>query len=643
MQTANNIDGVNYRSKATFSSPLSLRRVCLILIAVSCIVLWGCGTKIGTKQVGFESAYNTINKNALQGKGFSTTSRKVLLRYNLESSYKETPKETLDLLLDKTRDDNRRDLLFAMAELSYHTAGGPVEDSTAGFEIESRQYYLNAAVFAYFYLFEPQRDVPVDPYDRNFRWACDIYNIALARALTDASGHLDFKPAARQLPRGELFLSLDPGQYPWNPVSGEGMVLAADELAVFGLTHRNRESGIGVPFMVVQEKAASHPIKRSYPGTLLLKIEGGLKALHQGRLAGQMSLYTPLDASRVSIAETTVPLEKDMSVQLAQTLNQKFLWKVGIKEFFTGENRFKTGLYEVFPYSPGKIPVVFVHGTFSNPIAWAGMCNSLLADPIIRNRFHFWFYLYDSNRPVNLSALYLRGALKEKIKAIDPDGQDPYLNEMVVIGHSQGGLLTRLTVTDTEDKVIRAVTGKGIDELGLSEEQRLTVEKTAVFEPLPFVRRVVFMSTPHRGSKLVSGWIQNLVRKVVTVSAETLKMTSEVMAAIPEENIPEEWRYERNFTSIDDMSPDSPVLIAFSKIPMAPGVKSHSIIGVLDEGDPTQGSDGVVTYQSAHLDGVASEFIIQPAGHSTQRHPLAVEEVRRILLLHLDENDIGTK
>jgi hypothetical protein len=48
-------------------------------------------------------------------------------------------------------------------------------------------------------------------------------------------------------------------------------------------------------------------------------------------------------------------------------------------------------------------------------------------------------------------------------------------------------------------------------------------------------------------------------------------------------------------------------------------------------------SDGVVSERSARLDGAASELIV-PADHTTvQCHPLAVMEVRRILLEHLAE------
>jgi hypothetical protein len=45
-------------------------------------------------------------------------------------------------------------------------------------------------------------------------------------------------------------------------------------------------------------------------------------------------------------------------------------------------------------------------------------------------------------------------------------------------------------------------------------------------------------------------------------------------------------------------------------------------------------TDGVVAYESAHIEGVASELVVR-SGHSTQSHPETIEEVRRILREHV--------
>jgi hypothetical protein len=86
-------------------------------------------------------------------------------------------------------------------------------------------------------------------------------------------------------------------------------------------------------------------------------------------------------------------------------------------------------------------------------------------------------------------------------------------------------------------------------------------------------------------------------------------------------------------TSIDELEWGSPILSLLSELGLAPGVTAHSVIP--DRRDPPQvgGSDGLVPYESAHLDGVASELLVS-SGHLCQSHPDVILAVRRILAEH---------
>jgi len=69
------------------------------------------------------------------------------------------------------------------------------------------------------------------------------------------------------------------------------------------------------------------------------------------------------------------------------------------------------------------------------------------------------------------------------------------------------------------------------------------------------------------------------------------------------------------------MSPNSGFVRLYSSIPIAPGITAHSIIAVDNAEDPKEEwNDGVVAYSSAHIEGVASEFIVH-SGHSTRKRP----------------------
>ncbi|MBL0712094.1 MAG: alpha/beta hydrolase [Desulfosarcina sp.] len=600
------------------------------------LILSGCGGTIGTKDVGFRKAYEQINANALLDEEYSATSKNVLQRYNMGQFFRKNPLKCLDELHKKIKIDNRRDLLFSLAELNYFTAKYTLRDLDDSPLPETGKYYLNAAIYGYFYLFDETRNKPANPFNRRFRLACDIYNIALAKAMTNPKGNLVFEGGTRRLPFGAIDLSLNARNFPVK-LDQVSEIVAADRLDIYGLSRRNRDAGLGVPFIAVGKKTAKLPIKRSSPGTLFMRIKSDVQALESGSLQGSMELYAPFDRTRVEVEGKSVPLESDLSAQWAYNLNQPAFWKLDITGFFMGKSPIPAGLYFIKPYNPVQIPVVFVHGTASSPVWWAEMANTLMADPVLRRYCQFGFYLYDSGKAMGISARQFRETLTRTVVELDPEGRNKALRNMVLIGHSQGGLLTKLTVVDTGDRLIRGVTGKGLEELNLTPEDRELIRRVVV-EPLPFVRRGVFISTPHRGSFLAGGRVRNLVRRLVSQPENIVKQTVVMGKALDAAEVPEEWRPSETSTSIDSMSPRNPALLALADIPLEPGVKGHSIISVQGDGDPTQGDDGVVEYKSAHVDYVESEFIVN-SGHSCQGHPLTIEEVRRILLLHLGAED----
>jgi pimeloyl-ACP methyl ester carboxylesterase len=335
----------------------------------------------------------------------------------------------------------------------------------------------------------------------------------------------------------------------------------------------------------------------------------------------------------VEVGERAVPLETDTTVSLAYALNQALLWRLGMMQFLSFRERVPTDVYLTQPYERGKVPVVFVHGTFSSPVWWAEMVNTLSADPELRKRCQFWQFVYNSGNPTSYSAVKLRESLAERLKALDPAGTDPGLQQMVVIGHSQGGLLTKLTATDTGDKLLDAVLKTNrLDDLKFTHEQKAAIRRYLCFEALPFVKRVVFISTPHRGSYLASSLTRRLARKFVSLPSRLVDASTGLAGLTEKLDIPKDLRGTP--TSLDSMSPNNPVQLALAEIPLAPGVKGHSIVAVKGEGDFHNGKDGLVAYNSAHVNYAESELIVR-GPHSCQGMAPTIEEVRRILREHL--------
>jgi triacylglycerol esterase/lipase EstA (alpha/beta hydrolase family) len=245
-------------------------------------------------------------------------------------------------------------------------------------------------------------------------------------------------------------------------------------------------------------------------------------------------------------------------------------------------------------------------------------------------------YLYSSSQPVVMSAAELREAITNQIYTLDPKGQDSALQQMVVIGHSQGGLLTKLTATSTGDQLWHAFNTKPLEDLPISEEERAAIRRLSVFEPLPSVKRVVFISTPHRGSFKATRFVAGLIRRLVSIPQKVVRQGTDLMHLTGSSTLPKEMRQKRR-TSLDGMSPNNPIALKLADIPVAPGIKAHSIIAIQTSGDYHKGNDGIVKYTSAHVDYVESEFIVH-SFHSCQDKPETIEEVRRILHEHLDSN-----
>jgi len=282
------------------------------------------------------------------------------------------------------------------------------------------------------------------------------------------------------------------------------------------------------------------------------------------------------------------------------------------------------------PYRPGRVPVVLVHGTASSPARWAEMVNELSNDPILRDRFQFWAFQYNTGQPILYSALLMRRALSAAVAEFDPAGQDPALRRIVVIGHSQGGLLTKLMAIHSGTRFWDNMSTVPIDQLDAPSETRQLLQEASFFEPMPTVERVVFIATPHRGSFRATGWILGLVRRLVNLPGTLVSQFQNLLAAPAFAEL----RMSRLPTSVENMSPGQPFVRALGASPIDPRITAHSIIAVLGAGPLTGKTDGVVAYESAQIEGVASEKVVR-SSHSTQSNPETIEEVRRILRQHI--------
>ena len=176
-----------------------------------------------------------------------------------------------------------------------------------------------------------------------------------------------------------------------------------------------------------------------------------------------------------------------------------------------------TGLSILRPYRRGRIPVVFVHGLWSGPWSWSPMVEALEADPALRDRYQFWAFGYSTGDPILYSAWLLRRDLDEARRRFDPEATDAAFDRMVVVGHSMGGLLAKMMVQDSRSRLWRLVSDRPFEELAGDPEDRDLFRRALFFRPRPEVRRVVFIATPHRGSRVDRGGLERLGARLVRI------------------------------------------------------------------------------------------------------------------------------
>ena len=606
----------------------------VLILLTSTIIAAGCATPIGVTKVGSEEGYEQINNNILTGKTVSVATSDVLHRFSLVQQYEDSPESVLPVLIEQACRDNRRDTLFAVSELSY----------AEGVRTKEKAFFIQSSIYAYLFLFEEGLENPPDPYDRRFRVAADLYNRGLAQGLSLEDG-AEVDLASRSVPVsvGRVSIYEDRSMFPWGEERFPKF-LSADEFRVRGL-ERHRDPGLGLPLIAVPSvvptgKFAEGKLLQTLkiPATAFLRVSGDRCDAARGELSATLELYSAYDTTDVKVGERKVPLEVDLTTPLAFNLEKSRIYAFEYSGFLGREKNLKAGIFFVQPYEAGKIPVVFVHGTASSPARWAPMLNGLLADPLIRHRFQFWMFIYETGNPIVYSASLLRDSLKRVVRTLDPLGENPSLNQMVLIGHSQGGLLAKMMVIDPGDRLWSNMTDKKIDDIKMPEDTRTLLRKAFFFEPLPFVKRVVFIATPQRGSFVSKGWIGRFFSGLVSLPKNIVQIPKSVVQALTAKMPPE---VERKIpTAVDNMSPDNPFIKRLAEIPIVPGVNVNSIIAVKGNGPVEEGNDGVVAYRSAHLEGAESEFVVR-SGHSAQGNPLVIEEVRRILLGHSAPKSLG--
>jgi pimeloyl-ACP methyl ester carboxylesterase len=366
----------------------------------------------------------------------------------------------------------------------------------------------------------------------------------------------------------------------------------------------------------------------------------GNRQLNWKHVQASLVLHSPLEQGRyISVSGGEMPLAADFTTPSLVQFSRSGLQALEYEGLLLPEVvQEKASIYLNEPYRPGRIPVLFVHGLWSSPRTWTDMNNGLLADPEIRRNYQFFFALYPTGEPVVESAAILRDKFREIRDTFDPARTDPAWDHAVVVGHSMGGIISRLLVSDSGKEFEEAVFAKPVEQIRMSAENMDYITRRLRFQNVPEMKRAVFIAPVFGGSSFASRPLGRISSALVRIPQTNDTLRREIMRDNPIEVIQPSFRRFGGFNGIDNLEPDNPLILAMRKTRPDPEVRFHLILGDNGRLIPRlkgEITDGLVTYSSGHLEGAESELIVK-ANHYLNHDQPVIEEVGRILHVHMD-------
>lgn len=512
--------------------------------------------------------------------------------------------------------------------------------------------------YSYAYMFKTQRGPEDRIFDNRQVQIRDFYNLAIAKLSNAYSLRYPEKEVQRQIKIGQSVYQIDFSNYPLLKDQKIEQLMSSYNLNFSGLRSINRRDGFGSEFVVVLPDSNQQKESNQYViDPLNFSYESGINPnIHKARyLAATFTAepkaatsvndiltkpefviraYDPYQYESIPLAGRTYPLAANFSTPYGLWLAQNNLGKAAYLTLIDRENRLTMPhLYMLEPYNPNKKVIVLVHGLASSPEAWVRLTNDIMGDKVLRENYQVWQVFYSTNMPIIESRLQIYALLKQSFAQVNANAAAK--NDAVLIGHSMGGIISRLLVSDA-DVTKKALSMMSNRQLSKYKKVPIVAQRMQI-KDIPNFSRAIFISAPHHGTAYADLWFTRAARKII-------KLPGAFLTAIGDTLQSQDLDFSDLAKQIDqgliqngpsDLSHKSKFMVITSDIMPRKGLLFHSIMGNdTKSDDPNLITDGIVPYKSAHLEGAVSEKIIQ-GGHSIQETPEAVLELRRILRLHL--------
>lgn len=534
--------------------------------------------------------------------------------------------------------------LHANAELSYLACESSSADPALALELA-----LDSIDAGWNYLSKTNSDgTTIDPTLQPHCQTKEVYNAGvqkLLRLLKRSENH-ELASGIR-MPFSERVISVSvPFPTPWLSLDQLGPFEFTSDYELKNLRNRHTTDGLGVPIMARRRRPQQQTALEKYyaddltvPMTVLVRNSDNPT---QNNQHFSLQLFDPRESDGVLVGQTLVPIATDLSTPLAWFLTDPRNSLLETFAFLRPDKASRLeGLYMVQPFDPDRIPVLMVHGIWSSPLTWMEMFNDLQSDPVLRDKYQFWFYMYPTGEPLAFTTAKLRERLKTLRAECDHLGRNRKLNDMVVVGHSMGGLMAYLLSIDSQDKLWNTVSDRSLDDIQADPETQEKIRQVFFFESDRSIDRIVTIASPFQGSGFANGFTRWITGTLVSIPAATSQLSDLIFRQGKQDPLE---RILAPRTSVDSLNKDSAVLNLIGHTSVPEQIIHHNIVGIQKKRwwkFWNKNSDGVVSYESARRTDADSEVRVQASHSHVHRSPDAIGEVRRVLLEHLRSHRSG--
>jgi pimeloyl-ACP methyl ester carboxylesterase len=607
-----------------------------VAIFAAMVLLTSCVSTVATRQVSATELWRTWRKGP-EWNNLRTEALNQLDVNGLRKQWKTDP----DKVLAELRHDSgkKTDLQSVVAILAADLATER-ESKLRGADVLG--LWLIAAEGAYYAVKESSKKVLIAEEAEHASFMVNLYNLSVSHFVDlyfKRGGLRNGKNVDVAVLGGNISVSVNNLRTgALDPVLFDEFI-PTNKVKIEGFTAKGRLPGVGATFSGVinripeREHLMAYTTRRglNIPVTVAILFPEHPSAAKKSH--ADISLIDPTMCREIPFWGRPLPVSHDTVAPLALELNGISGTSLGLGGLLRVNDRMKlAGLYMLQPYDPNRIPVLMIHGLQSSPVIWRNLIAELQADPALSAKYQFWVFYYPSGVAIPKSRYLISQKTHEVIQHFDPKAKNLASRNVVVIGHSMGGVLCRSLITDVGDRFWKQFSTRDFSELKAPKEKLQEARDTVFFKPMPQVKRAIFIAAPHRGADLAQSWLGSIGSSLVSLPSDLLKFNMMLI----KENVSllrTDFQQNRVANSINSLRPDAPIYAALNSSPFAKGVPYHSIVGDRGRGDTPNSSDGFVHYSSSHLDGAESELIV-PTGHQAYESPLAVDEIKRILKKH---------